>query len=124
MQGGTTENMIFKVVGFNYGTGIEEPRRGLSAVADQLEVRAQPNPFTGRTNLSVRIPAAGRVDLKVYDNNGRIVKVVAAGVPVTARALFPWDGRNEKGESVAPGVYFYRVQSATAQAWGKVILSR
>ena len=124
MQGGTTENMIFKVVGFNYdGTGIEEPGPRLPAAADRVVVRAQPNPFTGSTNLSVRLPAAGSVDLKVYDNNGRVVRTLARSSPVTAQALFPWDGRNEKGETVAPGIYFYRVKSATAEAWGKVVLS-
>jgi subtilisin family serine protease len=124
MQGGTTENMILKVVGFNYGTGIEEPKLGQPGVADRLDVRAQPNPFSGSTNLSVRLPAAGRVSLKVYDNNGRIVKTIAGSAPVAARASFPWDGRDEAGQTVAPGIYFYRGQSATAQAWGKVVLSR
>jgi subtilisin family serine protease len=123
MQGGTTENMIFKVVGFNYGTGVEEPKPGLPGV-ERLAVRAMPNPFTGRTNLWVQLPAAGSVDLKVYDNNGRVVRTLASGTAVGTRALFPWDGRNERGQTVAPGIYFYRVKSATAEAWGKVVLSR
>ena len=123
MQGGTTQNMILKVAGFNYGTGVQEPKFGVPT-ADRLVVRAQPNPFTGSTNLSVRLPAAGNVDLKVYDNNGRVVRTLASGTTVGTRALFPWDGRNEKGQTVAPGIYFYRVKSATAEAWGKVVLSR
>jgi hypothetical protein len=123
MQGGATENMIFKVVGFNYGTGVEEPKPGLPT-ADRLVVRAQPNPFTGSTNLSVRLPAAGSVNLKVYDNNGRIVRTLAGNTAVGTQVMFPWDGRNERGQTVPPGIYFYRVRSATAEAWGKVVLSR
>jgi serine protease AprX len=124
MQGGTTENMIFKVVGFNYGTGIEEPSPELPGARDRLVVRAQPNPFTRSTNLSVRLPAAGSVNLKVYDNNGRVVRTFAGSASVGTKALFPWDGRNERGQTVPPGIYFYRVKSATAEAWGKVVLSR
>ncbi len=122
---GATDNMIVKVVGFNYGrVGVEEPGPRLPEVAGRLAVLAQPNPFTGRTNLAVQLPAAGNIDLRVYDNGGRMVKTLASGAAVKARALFPWDGRDEAGQTVAPGVYFYRVQSATEQAWGKVVLSR
>jgi hypothetical protein len=124
MQGGTTENMIFKVVGFNYSVGVEEPKPGMASIGERLVVRAQPNPFTQGTVLSVRLPAAGSVDLKVYDNNGRVVRTLASGTTVGTRALFPWDGRNERGQTVPPGIYFYRVKSATAEAWGKAVLSR
>jgi flagellar hook assembly protein FlgD len=96
----------------------------LPGAADRLVVRAQPNPFTRSTNLSVRLPAAGNVNLKVYDNNGRVVRTLAGSTAVGTQALFPWDGRNERGQTVPPGIYFYRVKSATAEAWGKVVLSR
>lgn len=123
--GASSNNSIMKVAGFNYGkAGVEEPAPRLPGAAGRLEVFAQPNPFTGRTNLSVQLPAAGNIDLRVYDNGGRMVRTLASGAAVKARSLFTWDGRDEAGQTVAPGVYFYRVQSATAQAWGKVILSR
>jgi len=124
-KGGTSNNMIVKVAGFNYGrTGVEEPEPRLPGAADRLTVLAQPNPFTGRTNLSVLLPAAGSIDLRVYDNSGRVVRTLASVATVLTHARFTWDGRDEAGRAVAPGVYFYRVQSAAAQAWGKVILSR
>jgi hypothetical protein len=124
-SGATSNNMIVKVAGFNYGKyGIEEPASRLPGVADRLAALAQPNPFTGRTNLSVQLPASGSIDLRVYDNSGRVVRTLASGTVVTAHTRLAWDGRDDDGRAVAPGVYFYRVQSATAQAWGKVILSR
>ncbi len=123
-KGGATNNMIMKVAGFNYGkVGVEEPSPRLPGAAGRLAVLAQPNPFTGRTNLAVQLPAAGNIDLRVYDNSGRVVRTLARGSAVASRSLFTWDGRSDDGKVVAPGVYFYRVQSAAAQAWGKVILS-
>jgi len=125
LRGGSSNNMIMKVAGFNYGkVGVEEPAPRLPGAADRLVVLARPNPFTGRTNLSVQLSAAGSIDLRVYDNSGRVVRTLASGAAVTARAQFAWDGRNDDGQAVAPGIYFYRVQIATAQVWGKVILSR
>jgi subtilisin family serine protease len=124
-KGGSSNNMIVKVAGFNYGkVGVEEPSPRLPGTADRLAVFAQPNPFSRRTYLSVQLPAAGSIDLRVYDNSGRVVRSLATGSAVSANARFSWDGRNDAGQAVAPGIYFYRVRSASAQAWGKVILSR
>ncbi len=123
-SGGGAANMIAKVAGFNYGrVGVEEQESWTPRVPGRLEVEAQPNPFSGRTNFSVRMSAAGSIYLRVFDNSGRVVRTLAGGSAVTAHARITWDGRNDDGQAVAPGVYFYRVTSATARAWGKVILS-
>ena len=125
MKGGTSNNMIVKVAGFNYGkAGVEEPSFGLPGAADRLSAFAQPNPFAGRTNFSVRMSAAGSIDLRIYDNSGRVVRTLAQGHAAGARAQFAWDGRSDDGRALAPGIYFFRVRSSTDQAWGKVILSR
>ncbi|MBM3323822.1 T9SS type A sorting domain-containing protein, partial [candidate division WOR-3 bacterium] len=116
-------NRIFKVVGFNYGTGIEESRPVPVVENTGINVSAWPNPFTRGTVLSVKLAQPGNVDLKVYDNNGRAVRELASGRQVSAQTSFPWDGRDNSGRSVAPGIYFYRVRSAGAEAWGKVVLS-
>ena len=124
-RGGATDNMIVKVAGFHYGkVGVEEPEPALPGTGGRLHVRTQPNPFTGRTRLLVQLPAAGSIDLRIYDNSGRVVRTLARGFTVPTHALFTWDGRNDEGSVVAPGIYFYRAQSGAAQAWGKVILSR
>jgi hypothetical protein len=122
MQGGSTENMILKVVGFNYGLGVEEQKPGGPPVRN-LQVTAQPNPFTGRTMLAVSVASPTNLSLLVYDNNGRLVNTLARGAIVNGRASFPWDGRDSKGRTVAPGVYFYRANTVGSEAWGKVILS-
>jgi len=124
-SGAGTYNMIAKVAGFNYGrVGVEEPKIPATGITGRLEVRAEPNPFSGRTLFSVRLPAPGNIGLRVYDNSGRVVRTLASGPAGTMHARIAWDGRNDDGKTVAPGVYFYRASSETAQAWGKVILSR
>jgi subtilisin family serine protease len=125
LQGGTTDNQIVKVAGFNYGkVGIQEHRPSVPGVAGRLEVLAQPNPFTHSTNLTVRLPAAGNLDVNIYDNGGRLVRTLAAGRAVSTQTQLTWDARDGAGRTVAPGIYFYRVKCATAEVLGKVILSR
>ena len=55
---------------------------------------------------------AGIVTLKIYDQNGDLVKVAADGDAVTAGILYraEWDGRNGVGAEVLSGVYYAELQ--------------
>ena len=92
--------------------------------ASGASVRAWPNPFSGSVSLACELARPGAVDLRVYDNNGRLVRTLAAGEPVTAGRRFSWDGRDETRARVSPGIYFYRLSTGTGEAWGKLVLSR
>ncbi len=86
-------------------------------------VRAWPNPFTDKVTLGCELAGPATVDLRVYDNNGRLVRTLARDEPVTRRGRFAWDGRDEAGTHLAPGIYFCRLSSDDGEAWGKVVLS-
>ena len=70
--------------------------------------RAVPNPLRagGAAAFAFTLPAAGAVELAVYDVNGRrVAPLVGAILPAgTHRAT--WDGRDAAGARVAPGLYF------------------
>ena len=82
--------------------------------ADRLLVNpSAPNPFAPATRISFVVPAAGRAVLAVFDPGGRHVRTLLdAPVPAGFRSVV-WDGRNDTGETVAPGTY---VASAT-RSW-------
>jgi hypothetical protein len=84
-----------------------------------LSVSALPNPFRGSVNLSVDLNTSGPVLFDIYDNAGRLVRKLHSSNNSTT-----WDGRNETGNAVVPGVYFYRAATADREAGGKLILSR
>jgi hypothetical protein len=114
-------NRIFKVVGFNYGTGVEE--RPVAALLSEGEVSARPNPFTGSTAISAAPPTAGRVELRIFDGSGRLVQVSSQTV-TRGRVAFNWNGRSGSGRTLSPGIYFYRLDGAGLNAFGKLVLSR
>jgi subtilisin family serine protease len=77
-----------------------------------------PNPFRpafGETTYVVVPLAAGQtaksVNLKIYDSIGHLVRNqdVSAG-QVYPGALISWNGRNDRGDAVANGVYPYRLE--------------
>jgi hypothetical protein len=73
---------------------------------------AYPNPFNPRTMIAFDLPHRQRVDLRVYDVSGRLVKVLAGGkVYEAGRHELVWNGRDDEGRRQAAGTYFFRMEA-------------
>jgi hypothetical protein len=69
-----------------------------------------PNPFNPLTRIRFELARPTLVDLKVYDLQGRLVRVLAANELLAAgRYEAEWNGRDGRGAQVATGVYLYRL---------------
>ena len=70
-----------------------------------------PNPFNPATTLPVSVAAdAGDVDVTIYNVLGQPVREVWNGPLAAGEHRLTWDGRDGQGQSVAAGVYLYRLQ--------------
>ncbi len=89
-------------------------KQGLPA---QFKLHANyPNPFNPETKISYQTPADARINLTVFDALGRSVRALMNETAKPAgRHELIWDGRNQIGEEVASGVYFYRIQIVTEE---------
>jgi len=73
-----------------------------------------PGPFARRTTIRFATPSAGVVWLAIYDIHGRLVKnLVNLEHYLQGLHDVVWDGTNNRGERVASGTYFYRLQAGT-----------
>jgi len=89
---------------------------------------AYPNPFSPMiANQSVRIhykpDSNGEVTIKIYDFEMKLVKTVLENAARTGGVEYDqvWDGKNEKGDIVANGIYFFKVEGPGSQReWGKI----
>ncbi len=71
-----------------------------------------PNPFNPLTEIKYTVPRDGHVDLAVYDLSGRRIRtLVSETVPEGERAV-TWNGRNDAGQLVPSGMYFYKYMTA------------
>ena len=68
-----------------------------------------PNPFNPKTMISFALPAEGPASLKVYDVEGRMVRTLLEKSLPAGDHHVVWDGTDDAGQSLATGVYFYRV---------------
>ncbi len=83
-------------------------------------VTAAPNPFTEQVRFQFGRSATGPVRLAVRDAAGRVVCEVAADRAAGLR----WDGRDQQGNRVPAGVYFYRLAGDDWSASGRVLRLR
>jgi len=68
-----------------------------------------PNPFSTGTTLHFSLPREAHVRLVVHDVTGRTVRVLVNGLRGAGNQQAVWDGRDERGSRVSPGVYVTRL---------------
>jgi hypothetical protein len=85
---------------------------------------AAPNPFRHDTNIAFEIPAAGRVQARVYDVTGALVAVLADNEFPAGMTRLNWDGRDKSGAAAASGVYFVRMNYGKQSLERKILIVR
>ena len=83
-----------------------------------------PNPFNPSTIISFEIEKMDKVSLKVYDNQGRFIRSLLNNTMHAGAHRISWDGRNDHGESVSAGIYYYTLQTTDFSETKKMILIR
>ncbi|MEZ5066291.1 MAG: FlgD immunoglobulin-like domain containing protein [bacterium] len=79
---------------------------------DALSLRVTPNPFHTDTELRCLLPEAGRARIEIFDTSGRRVATLLDGPVAAGERSLRWSGRNDRGQRVAAGVYFARLNAA------------
>ncbi len=78
-----------------------------------------PNPFNPSTVLSYQLQAASKVNLSVYDIQGRLVAMLTDGVRGAGIHQVTFDASN-----LASGVYVYQLTAGSFNASGKMVLMK
>lgn len=83
-----------------------------------------PNPGSGVRTVWFTIPTSQNAVVKIYDVKGRLVRRLLDGWQSVGAHRVIWDERNDRGSSVASGVYFVRLMWNSTQISKKVIVYR
>ncbi len=82
----------------------------------------EPNPFGPETRIRYALAQSSPVHLSVFDAAGRQVRLLAHTGQAAGEYQIRWDGRDDAGDRVPPGVYFYRLQADGQTAVNKMVL--
>ena len=88
-----------------------------------------PNPFNPETWIPYTLAAPADVTVRIYSTTGAVVRTLALGYQSPgiyqhqSKAAY-WDGRNEQGEPVANGVYFYTLTAGDFAATRKMLIRK
>ena len=86
-----------------------------------------PNPFNPETWIPYRLAEDAFVTLTIYDTEGRVIRTLEVGHQIASayenrsKAIY-WDGRNDVGERVASGVYFYNLAAGDYSATRRMVI--
>lgn len=92
--------------------GIEEPE-----IPNSAYINAS-SPSIKRTKITIRLPFSSYTNLKIYDALGRTVRVLSREERKAGIYTYLWDGCDDRGRRVSPGLYFVSLET------GRFVLTR
>ena len=72
--------------------------------------------------MSFTLPTAGSARIALYDVGGRLVRTVADRAFPAGRTALMWDGNDERGTPLRPGLYLARFTSGRASVQRRVVV--
>jgi glucose/arabinose dehydrogenase len=83
-----------------------------------------PNPFSEETSIAFTVKERSSFSIGIYDVAGRFVTTLLDADRPAGTYSEKWNGRNMRGDRMASGVYFYRLNGGTISLTKKMILLR
>ena len=134
-------DMYWKVLAYSFADNYFTPCINMghikiekaSAVSDPAEIVIPdkfsllpnfPNPFNPETRISYDLPQMCAVRLEVFNSRGERVRLLEQGTQAAGVHSVLWDARDEKGQAVASGLYFYRLQAGVQLFVRKMLLMK
>lgn len=92
-------------------TAINEPlNEPITDIENFQLLQNYPNPFNATTNIGFTVSEFGFTELKIYDVRGSLVKTLVNEPLNAGNHSVVWQGRDERGQQVASGLYFYHIR--------------
>jgi len=83
-----------------------------------------PNPFNPETKIEYFLPKETQVRIDIFNIIGQRVKTLVNQRETAGHKKVIWDGKNERGEAVSSGIYFYRLEADNFTQTRKMILMK
>ncbi|MCK4339405.1 MAG: T9SS type A sorting domain-containing protein [Candidatus Cloacimonetes bacterium] len=119
------EDVAISILRTSFGTGNPQ-----TEIPDEYALSQNiPNPFSTSggnftTKIQYSLPHSSNVSLKIYNIKGELVKTLVSENKSAGSYNVIWDGKNEYGNDVVSGIYFYKIQTDKFSEIKKMLLVR
>lgn len=118
---------------------VPDPTRNLRLALIELEklltpaeaklLQNYPNPFNPDTWIPYKLVENSDAVIKIYDTSGKLIRTLklghkTAGVYAAKERAAYWDGKNDFGEEVSSGIYFYALEAGGFRSVKKMTLKK
>ena len=83
-----------------------------------------PNPFNPETSIQFNLPINSKVDLYIYNAVGQRIRTLVSARMSAGTHTVIWNGRNDLGQKVASGVYFYSIKAGNFSKTMKMFMMK
>jgi len=83
-----------------------------------------PNPFNPNTAIRYQLPRTERVEITIYNTLGQKIRTLVKKLQLPGTYQVVWDGKDDKGNPVASGVYMYQIKAGDFVKARKMVLMR
>ena len=111
---------IFSWMQNSYGPPTGLPTSG----SRDFLAHAAPNPFNPQTTIRYGVRERGHITLRIYNVAGQLVRTLVDDIKSPRAEGFEvtWDGRGDRGNAAATGVYFYKLVAPGFTQTKKMVL--
>jgi hypothetical protein len=114
---------------FQRGILVLEKLLAVSTPKETMLLPNYPNPFNPETWIPYQLAEPSAVTLRIYDVRGAVVRHLhlghqPAGIYESRSRAVYWDGKNNLGEPVASGLYFYTLTAGEFTATRKLLIRK
>ena len=123
-----SQTLSFKVTPEHLANAVLSVRLdGIGQPTQNLLLQNYPNPFNPETWIPYQLSEDSDISISIYGTTGELVRTLSLGFQSAgfynsrSRAAY-WDGRNELGERVASGIYFYQLTTPDFQQTRRLVI--
>jgi len=113
--------------GEHVGVNLQMERESFSSAPTNRPfgfIRNSPNPFNPRTKIIYQLLVSSHVKLTIYNIRGQKVRTLVDEYQTEGIKQVTWDGKDQKGNQLASGVYLYRLSVNNFSQTRKMLLTK
>jgi len=90
----------------------DRPGSGITQLPQAFELNQNfPNPFNATTQIQFALPKSSHVKLEIFNVLGQKIKTLVDEELQAGYKQVTWDGKDQRGNLVSTGIYFYRIRA-------------